>query len=140
MGLNHEFILVKNLEEKLLNDDKFYINLLNKEYRDNLCYVKEYINVDDDEIGHMYNSLSLVKSITPKNPDIKYGLNRHGITLFNSESFNLLQKIISEYIINYSINKVGNTEKNAKFEKFKNLNNMILYLNNQGYIIIHLGI
>lgn len=140
MGLNHEFILVKNLDDKLLNDEKFFINLINKEYRDNTCYVEECLDLDDDVIGHMYNTLRLVKSITPNNPNIKYGINRHGITLFNSESFVLLKNVITECIKNYSFNNVDFNENNVIIDKLMNFNNMILYLEYPDYYIIHLGI
>jgi hypothetical protein len=160
MSLIHDFILVNLLNKNILEDFDFYLKLVKKENVNDICTIKKNIYLEDDYISYFYDTFLRIKSIAPNNPNITYGINRHGITLFNNESYDTFYEVISGWIKIFSVapedinlkgeyccnnkNK-GNYEipqikKNDILNKLNDLINIIAYLKEENYYIIHLGI
>ena len=160
MSLTHEFILLNITDEKKLEDFNFYLKLVKKENVKDVCTIMKIITLEDDFISYFYDTFLWIKSICPNNPSITFGINRHGITLLNKESYFTFYEIISGWIKLFSvapedINLKGDycykdinlgsyqiipIKKNDILNKLNDLINIIEYLKEESYYIIHLGI
>lgn len=159
MSLTHEFILVSIADKKILDDFNFYLRLVKKENLSDVCTIVKIISLEDDYISYFYDTLSWIKSITPNNPNITFGINRHGITLLNKESYISSYEVIcgwlklftiapedisltGDYYYNGNIGsyQVLHIKKMQVLNKLNDFLNIINYLKEENYYIIHLGI
>lgn len=160
MALIHEFILIE--KEKYSAD--YYLSIerdsngrINMK-KSNITYLVE---LHDDIIQYISDSLNWIPSINPSTNQNGFGLNHYGMTLFNSNSADIIRNIFSswarllenapqefEITGNYtwdSDKSNGSYEKiqiirNEIVESFKTLSTYAEKLSDNGFYLLHLGI
>lgn len=92
MALVHKFKLVLKTEE---ND--FYKEKTNRNIQTNVLSNGEQIELSDNIILYILDSLNWVPTYSSLDSGMKYGLNYHGMTYITQEGASIMKKIIKSW-------------------------------------------